>query len=235
MVKSYRVRLMNKRGVAEGAVAYEFAKPKGFNYLPGQFVTLSLADAGTGQTRSFSLASAPYEKRLMAAVWQGTSPFKLCLQKLRPGSEVVIKGPFGKFTLDNETSKPAVFLAGGIGITPVRSIVLQTDHDGLGRELAIFYSSRTPETAPFLAELGRIRKPNYAFIPTMTRLPESRRSWDGERGRINSTMLEKYLPDPTGAIYYLVGSTRFVNAMIKMLKKMDIGPEAMKLEKFGGQ
>ena len=94
-----------------------------------------------------------------------------------------IDPPMGSFTLHKNSSKPAVFLAGGIGIiTPFLSIVRQADHDRLPHKLQLFCSNRRPEDTPFLDALQVFEKsnPNFQLVCTMTQMPQSKKEWKGE-------------------------------------------------------
>jgi ferredoxin-NADP reductase len=143
--------------VAEGTLAFHFERPAGFQFKAGQFVNVTLVEPpetdAEGNSRSFSMASAPFETDLIVATRIRDTAFKRVLKAMPTGSEVSIAGPFGSFTL-RQNSRPAVFLAGGIGITPFRSMLLQAARERLSRRLFLFYSNRRPEDAPFLDELS---------------------------------------------------------------------------------
>jgi ferredoxin-NADP reductase len=101
--------------------------------------------------------------------------------------------------LHRKSEKPAAFLAGGIGITPFRSIIRQAGHDKSPHHLYLFYSNRRPEDAAFLDLLSEAanRNPNFHLIATMTEMDKSHREWKGETGYINKVMLTKHLPNLT--------------------------------------
>ncbi len=125
----YKVKLISKREIAAGTMAFHFEKPEGFAYKAGQFADCVLINPAEtdaeGSTRVFSLASAPYEDDLILATRMRDTAFKRILKTMEPGTELILDAPYGSFTLHNNVSIPAVFLTGGIGITPVRSIVLK--------------------------------------------------------------------------------------------------------------
>jgi len=125
----YSITLTERRLVAEGTMAFYFDKPTQFAFTPGQFVDLTLPQPSetdaAGYTRAFSIASAPQESTLMVATRLRDTAFKRELQRMPLGSTVRMEGPFGKLVLHADQTRPAVFLAGGIGITPFRSMVVQ--------------------------------------------------------------------------------------------------------------
>src|SRR5258707_11226795 len=119
---SHRVRLVRREEVAEGTVAFFFEKPVAFHFIAGQFLRFSLIDPPEtdqeGDSRTFSIASAPHENDLMIATRMRDTAFKRVLKSMPLGSEIEFKGPYGRMTLHEDASQPAVFLTGGIGITP---------------------------------------------------------------------------------------------------------------------
>src|SRR5699024_6350860 len=120
----YTVKLERKDDVADGTMAFYFSKPKDFVYKAGQNADLTLinpsdTDAG-GNVRTFTLANAPYEESLMFATRMRDSAFKRTLKSMPVGTEITLDAPHGSFTLHDDASVPAVFLTGGIGLTPAR-------------------------------------------------------------------------------------------------------------------
>jgi ferredoxin-NADP reductase len=236
---SHKVTLERKEQVAEGTLAFHFQRPADFQFKPGQFMNVTLigppeTDA-EGNTRSFSIASAPFETDLTVATRIRDTAFKRVLKAMPPGSEVSIAGPFGSFTL-RQGSRPAVFLAGGIGITPFRSMLLQAAHEKLSRRLFLFYSNRRPEDAPFLDELLGLEAETDGFrvIGTMTDMEKSRLPWQGETGYVNGEMLSKYVDDLAAPIYYSAGPPGLVAAMQQMLREAGISEDDVLTEEFPG-
>src|SRR3989442_14631825 len=106
----------------------------------------------------------------MIATRMGATAFKRSLKPMPAGGRIHLRGPAGKFTLDGADTRPAVFLAGGIGITPFVSMSRQAAHDRLARDIWLFYSNRRPEDAAFLDELVALPRtnPRYRLVGTMT-------------------------------------------------------------------
>jgi ferredoxin-NADP reductase len=236
----YKTILRRKEEIADGTMAFHFEKPVGFAFKAGQFGDFTLINPSEtdaeGNTRGFSLASAPFEADLMFATRMRDTAFKRVLRTMDIGTEVSLDAPYGSFTLHNNSSIPAVFLTGGIGVTPVRSIVLQAAYDGLPHKIFVFDSNRKPEDAAFLNELreAQQKNPNYIFIGTMTELEKSHRQWDGETGYINEAMLEKHVGDLTLPIYYLAGPASMVTAMRKTLNDAGVDDDNIRTEEFSG-
>jgi ferredoxin-NADP reductase len=172
----------------------------------------------------------------MIATRMRDTAFKQTLRTMPIGTEVKIDGPFGELTLHDDPRIPAVLLAGGIGITPFRSIVLQAISEKSNHRLTLFYSNRCPEDAAFLDELTRAgsldRK--ISFVGTMTQLNGGRSEWHGEREPINRLMLEKHLDHLATPVYYIAGPPTMIAAMQTLLKDCGIRQDNVRVEGFDG-
>ena len=237
---TFRTKLLRQQAVAEGTAAFHFAKPSGFQFRAGQFVDVTLIDPAetdaAGSTRTFTLASAPFENELMVATRIRDTAFKRVLSRLTPGDEVLLEGPMGSFTLHSSASKPAVFLAGGIGITPFLSIAKQAAHEQLPHRIDLFYSNLRPESAAFLDILAELETRNHRFrlTATMTDLDPSSGKWGGETGFIDSAMLRRRLENLQGPIYSIAGPPEMVEAMRQMLIAAAVDPDDIRAEEFAG-
>jgi ferredoxin-NADP reductase len=236
----YLVDLKGGEEIAEQTMAFRLEKPTGFQFQAGQYVDVTLVDPpetdSEGDTRSFSIASAPFEKEILVATRMRDTAFKRVLKSAPLGTSVEITGPMGSFTLHKNPAKPAVSLAGGIGITPFVSIVKQAAEDKLPHQLYLFYSNRRPEDAAFMDVLQALQpaNPNYHFIPTMAEMEKSQREWKGENGFINREMLMRHLPALQGSIYYIAGPPAMVGAMRQMLANAGVDEDDIRTEEFAG-
>ena len=239
-VSAYASRLLNRVEVAEGTIAFHFEKPTGFDFKPGQSADLTLPNPpetdAEGNVRTFSIASAPFEDQLMFATRMRDTAFKRSLKKMPLGTVVKMDSAMGSFTLHKNSAKPAVFLAGGIGVTPFSSIVRQADHDRAPHKLYLFYSNRRPEDAPFVEVLQNLEKtnPQFRFIATMTEMRRSKKTWNGETGRIDQEMLSKYLNELRGPIYYVAGPPALVSGIRKMLVASGVDEDDIRSDEFSG-
>lgn len=236
----YRVKLLNKGTVAEGTMAFSFAKPGGFDFKPGQSADLTLLNPqetdAEGNVRTFSIVSAPSENNLTFATRMRDTAFKRVLRNMSPGTELKLEGPMGSFNLHKNTAKPAVLLAGGIGITPFMSMVREAVRQKDPHQVYLFYSNRRPEDTAFLDELADLVKqdPNFHLIATMVEMDKSKQSWDGERGFIDAAMLKRHLPKLNGPIYYIAGPPAMVAAMRDMLASAGVDEDDIRAEDFAG-
>jgi ferredoxin-NADP reductase len=236
----YETTLTRSETVAEGTMAFHFTKPAGFKFTAGQSMNVSLIDPpetdAKGNARTFSIVSAPHEGELVVATRMRDTAFKRVLKAMPAGGRVGLRGPAGLFTLDPADARPAVFLAGGIGVTPFSSMSRQAAHDRLARDIWLFYSNRRPEDAAFLDELAALprRNPRYRFVGTMVEMAKSSRPWSGETGFLDRTMLERHLKDLSAFVYYMAGPPGLVEAMQKMLTEAGVKEDAIQTDEFFG-
>jgi len=235
-----RTRLIRREPLAEGTMAFHFARPPGFTFQAGQNVMVTLIDPpeddAQGPMRAFTIASAPHEADLVIATRMRDTAFKRVLRSAPPGAEVEIDGPNGEMVLHEDAARPAVFLAGGIGITPFLSMARDAAHRALPHRISLFYGNRRPEDAAWLEELRALerRNPNYKIVAAMSEANKSARAWDGEKGFIDRAMLERHLPDLKAPLYYFAGPPAMAMAMQDMLAGAGIDAADMRSEEFYG-
>jgi ferredoxin-NADP reductase len=237
---SFSAKLKRRENVAEGTMAFFFERPAGFIFAAGQFIDMELQSPAEtddeGNTRTFSISSAPQDDTIMVTTRLRDTAFKRVLKTMPLETEVKIEGPSGDLRLHKDAGRAAVFLAGGIGITPFRSILLDAANRYLSHPIFLFFSNRRPQDAPFLAELQSLEKrsANYKCIATMTAPSESSRHWRGERGFINMEMLDKHLKNATSPIYYIAGPPVMVNALQATLQEAGVSHNDIRAEEFAG-
>jgi ferredoxin-NADP reductase len=226
----YELALRRREEVAQGTMAFCFEKPAGFSYKPGQSVSLALIDPPAEPNsvrRTFSLASAPFEPELMVATrMREASHFKRALKALPPGAKVRLSGPLGDMTLHEDATRPAVLVAGGIGITPFRSMLLQAGNDRLGHELYLAYSNRRREHAAFLAELEGLEQRFERFHLLAVASDTD--------GMLDERKLARFAGAARSPVYYLAGPPAMVEAMKALLERSGIQPDDVRSEEFFG-
>jgi ferredoxin-NADP reductase len=236
----FKAKLKAQKTLCAGTTAFYFEKPEEFEFEAGQFFNFTLLSPGEtdleGNTRTLSIASAPHERNVMVAMRLRTTAFKRTLNSLPLGTELLLRGPFGRMTLPRNSTRPAVLLAGGIGITPLRSLVWSEAESPSARRILLFYSVRVPEEAAFLEELQEMEQYNrrYKLICTVTQLEKSRMSWLGETGRISLQLLSKWIPDLSVPIYYIAGPPGMVTGVRQMLIGAGVAEEDVRAEEFYG-
>ncbi|TAN21977.1 MAG: FAD-dependent oxidoreductase [Acidobacteria bacterium] len=236
----WRLRLLAREEIAEQTTAFYLEKPPNLRYAPGQFVDLGLVDLPEwdeeGKSRSLTIASAPCEGRLLFAMRMRNTPYKRRLGALPLGSELIIDEPEGAFTLQNDARRPAVFLAGGIGVTPFRSMIRQSVHERLQRRLFLFYSNRRPEDAAFLEELRALAREHewFRFIPTMTQPWQSRRGWTEETEYIGPELIGRHVGALAEPVYYLAGPPAMIQSVNQALVEAGVNRSDINADPFDG-
>ncbi len=233
------IKLLKKEEIANGTMAFHLAKPAGLSFRAGQFCDLRLLDPpetdDEGDIRGFSLANAPFEDEIVVATRMRDTAFKRVIKNLAIGSEIEFDGPYGDFTMHKTETTPAVFLIGGIGVTPVRSMVAQATHDKSNHEITLIHSSKTPEDLPYMNDFIDMskRNKNFTYIPVASEAASD--EWSGENGRINTDMIKKYVTDINKPIFYLSGPQAMVKAMREILiNKLRVNEDNIKTEEFSG-
>ena len=209
-----------------------------FDFKPGQYIIMKLdvVDERNG-VRMFSLSSSPTETGFITISTKLTgSNFKKKLESLKVGEKVDIRGPFGRFLLQEDYSKAAVMLTGGIGITPFRNMIKFATDKKLNLKIVLLYSNKLPEEISFKKELDEWQKinPNLKVVYTITRPEESKMKWQGITGRIDAAMIKNNVKYMENCIFYVCGPPVMVDAMVTTLKNMDVSDNNIKIERFTG-
>lgn len=232
------VRLIRSEPVARETMAFHFEKPKDFEFRAGQFGDVTLIDPpetdAEGNVRGFSFITAPYESTIGFATRLRDTAYKRVLRRLAPGSEVKLDAPYGDFTLHRKESRPAVFIIGGIGATPVRSMVAQATHDRSAHRILLLHANRTNDDAPFQADFRRFAEenPNFRFVPVLSGAVPA--AWNGERGRIAAETIRRWVPELAEPIWYLSGPEGMVKAMRRLLVELAVDEDDIRTEEFAG-
>src|SRR2546428_2820387 len=154
-------RVAVSRPLAPGTHAIEVDNPPESRFRPTQFTWLQLETSQGPDARPMSLATSPTRARLEYAVRESDSPYKRAFAALRPGDPLFVAGPIGDFVLDEH--RPAVLVAGGIGITPLKGMAEYATDKGLPLPIRLVYSSRTQADIVYERELAAIERENPHF------------------------------------------------------------------------
>lgn len=235
----YQMTLVDHQRIARGTMTFWFdTNGSDYDFRAGQHADFAFLHPSVGDEsdnlRTFSLANSPHDKGLvMIAMRMRETGFKTALMSAALGTKFRVSRPRGSFTLHKDFARPAVFLAGGIGITPVRSILDWAAQERMPNKLYLFYSNREAVDAAFLEEFEAlaVRNPRFTFVPTITRLTYS--AWRHETGRVNREMLSRYLTGLNRPIFYIAGPSGMVTAMTDLLRSLDVSDDDIRTEEFG--
>ena len=205
-----------------------------FEYLPGQFLYLSLDAEGTdSDSRPLSIASSPTEDFMLVSTKISGSDFKQRFDKVKAGDIVTIKGPIGTFIL-KEDAKEIMMLGGGIGITPFRDMIKYAADKKLPVKITLLYSNRTPADIVYKDEWTAFEKENSNLKVVHTITDYQGADWQGRRGRIDENLIKENCSDLQNTLFYICGPPAMVNAMKDILLNMGLPGTNIKLERFVG-
>jgi ferredoxin-NADP reductase len=233
-------RLVATDRIAAGTAGFTLELQDQFTFEAGQTCDLTIPAAPyqdeKGLSRTFSIASSPADApRLLFATRLTGSAFKRTLLEAAAGFEIDVDGPFGSFVLHKNIARPAVFFAGGIGITPFRSIIKDATERRLPHRMTLFYSNRTAEASAFLSDLEtwQAANPNFRLVASIDE-PSSPAGWSHHAGLMNAAFIKPYLDGSAHAVCYLAGPPGFVKAMRAALDELAIDPDDIRTEEFKG-
>ncbi len=239
-MQMFTLVLKRSEEIADRTRLFAFEKPLGFVFQAGQYVVLRIpqdrlveADA-RGGVRSFSIASAPSDTDLCFVMREGESGFKKTLWNMPLGETIVSSAAVGRCTVPAEDMNPVVLVAGGVGITPARSILREAEKNGDSRPYYLFYSNRLLKDAAFHEELLAMTLPHFSYIWTLSLESSAPEKKGEERGYIDERMLRKYLPGVPAAHYYVIGAPAFTEAMCGVLVGMGVHKENINIDPFTG-
>ncbi len=188
-VPTFTIACTQKKLVAPGVYEIRFKKPEGFAFKAGQFVLFDVplvSDPANIQPRAYSLASTPDEPDILLCIkiLPGGRTSTWIEQALEPGTTIVMKGPFGVFTLQPaKTSKDYLFICTGAGVAPFRGMIKHALESGEKRNMDLIFGARTKADLFWIDEFSELSKqyPNFSFHASLTSGEED---WHGHRGRV---------------------------------------------------
>lgn len=221
------------------------------DYAAGQFAFFDIGgvyDDPKGPIRHFTISSSPTENFIMFSTRIRDSPYKKRLLTLEEGTKVKVRGPEGQFVLHQDYSKPAVFLSGGIGVTPFRTMIKYATDKQLPIKIVMFDSNRNINNILFKKEFddwANINR-NLKIIYTISEGEDgqheqssssAKSDWKGEYGRIDKAMILKYLDtnELNNSLFYICGPPSMLQSMQTLLQEaLQIPKERIKVEEFTG-
>jgi len=213
-------------------ISVRFAKPEGFEYLPGQYIFITIGSGDAELRKPLSISSSPTECFLEVTKRLTGHPFSNSLAIQKKGDKVKFKGPLGDFTFLGEYEKIGM-LSGGIGITPLRSMIKYISDKMLETDIVLFYSNSYEDDIAFAKEFEDLEKksPKLRIVNTVTRPGPS---WTGITGRITAEMIKAHSPDYMDRIFYISGPIKMVDSSLNLLKEMNVPKAQIKKESFAG-
>jgi len=234
------LRLKERREIGPNIMAFTFAYPRGFKHKLGQYMewTIPLRERDSrGNRRCFSIASSPTESELMIAVrfHDDSSAYKRAMATMRPGDRMVAAELGGEFVLPSDPSEPLAFIAGGIGITPFRSMIKYLVDTGERRSIVLLYANSRKEEIVFAELLKEAEeKIGVKVVYTLTDTRRVTDQWSGRIGPVSEGMIHEEVPDYRYRHFYVSGPLTMVVGVRSVLRSIGIRPSRIRTDLFSG-
>lgn len=217
-------KIVDKKEIATSTLQVTFQVSEQFTFTPGQYIFVDLINPPV--KRHFSIVNSPDEKGIVTIATRiRDSGFKKSLKELPVGTEVELGPISGSFILPEDASRPLIFIAGGIGITPYISMLRYVKNHNLNYKITLLYSNRDQAGTAYFEEVK-----NFKSILTMTEDP----NWNGEKRRIDANFIKEYFPNINSYGYFVVGPPPMVEAVQKALLEAGVEINNITIENFTG-
>jgi glycine betaine catabolism B len=228
-----RVRVLESRRETPSVHHVRFEKPPGFEFAPVQFCGVELSTRRGPIEYPMSLACSPTRPYLEFGARVSGSPWKEAFASLTPGEDAEIDGAYGHFLLDE--ASPAVLIAGGIGITPLKGMAEYATDRRLPIDVRLVYSNRDVPEIAYRAQLEELvrQNPRFTIHHTLTRAPADA-PWSGRRGRIDAALLTQASRGLTSPVYYVCGAPAMVQESFRLLHELQVPADRVRFEVFRG-
>lgn len=210
--------------------------PLPFGYLPGQFVTVSVKPGDKTVKRSYTIASAPSQRHYCEITVKREDEglvSRYLHDKISEGSALDVAAPAGKFVFTGEESDSIVLVGGGVGITPMMSVIRYLTDTAWKGSIHLLYCCRTTNDFIYREELEHLqrRHANLHVVATMTRADGT--VWMGLKGRFTTELIQESVPDITGKRIHICGPPAMMEAITDMLDELGVPKDNIKTEAFG--
>jgi Na+-transporting NADH:ubiquinone oxidoreductase subunit F len=211
--------------------------PPEIKFRAGQYIQFQTPEyelSSESVYRAYSCSSVPSRKDAVELEIR-LVPNGICttyvFQYMKEGEEVTINGPYGEFYL-RDTNADIVFIAGGSGMAPIKSMLLDMAEKGIDRKATYFFGARTTQDLFLLDEMRELEKrlPRFKFVPALS-APSEKDDWTGESGLITE-VLDRHLKDGNNLEAYLCGSPGMIDASVGVLTKKGLPEELIFYDKF---
>lgn len=232
------LRLKEKIKLSPDIYLFNFGKIPNFNFAPGQYMEWTIPHKNTddrGNRRYFSIASAPSEDlRIAVKFYPNSSSFKNALINLDGQKKIIASSLSGDFVLPKKETTLMVFIAGGVGIAPFRSIIQNIVDRKKRVNIVLLFANKKKEDIVFKDLLDKAKEFGINTIYTLTDAQSVPSGWNGQVGRISASMIQKTIPDYESRIFYISGPTPMVKTYQEVLKQLNIGEKDVIVDYFPG-
>jgi glycine betaine catabolism B len=229
--------LKKKEQLAPNITGFWFSPSHDRHFQPGQFLHYTLPHRRSdmrGSRRFFTIASSPTESDILLVTKfaERSSSFKSALQAMSPGDEIAATRPDGEFVLPDDSQRPLVLIAGGIGVTPYRSIVKHLLDTKQKRPITLIYSARTKQELVFRDVFDSATK--SVGLKTVYVVDDPPRDWKGEKGPLSAELIKNYSQHAEKTLFYISGPEPMVRSLTSQLRGAGISAGNIKRDYFPG-
>lgn len=224
----YEIAVADVEDRCPDVLSVRLERPEGYSFVAGQYLMLTLQTGAGTETKPFSHSSATSDPYLEVTTRLSGSSFKTALAALKTGDRVTVSGPAGRLALPEDEERVA-FLAGGVGITPVISMLRSQSADRAVHEV-LFYGNREPSCIPFAEDIETLEREGLTVVHVVESADET---WDGERGFITPEVVRRHLDPAEDWLFIVAGPPVMVAAMEDTLASLDVPVSRALIERFG--
>lgn len=230
-----KVTLDHVTNRSENINTFYFKSDKPSRHIAGQFVELTIPHDSPdkrGQKRWFTLTSSPTEELLSITTKYAAkdgSTFKQALSRLQPGAELQMSDSMGDFVLPKDKTTELIFVAGGIGVTPFRSMIKWLTDSGESRSVSLLYAANSPAEVLFQDDISAY---NTRFVATVNIAPDE---WQGEVGYLTAERIIDFAgSDLSNKLVFLSGPEPMIEALVAGLNKNGVDKKRLVTDYFPG-
>jgi glycine betaine catabolism B len=233
------LKLKDKRQLATDTYEFAFTSNYPVKHVPGQYAEWTLDHAHVdirGNRRYFTIASSPTESELLLGVRiiDNGSSFKKALNALKPGDSMYAGQISGDFVLPKNPQTKCLFIAGGIGITPFRSMLAYLRDQQEKRDIILLYSVKQPGDVAYTELLKEAESLGVKVIITASEADKLPADWQGETGFVNEALIQKHVPDVRERDVYISGPPGMVQGLSGTVKKLGVARKQLHTDYFPG-
>jgi predicted ferric reductase len=233
--KSYRVVSVTAEAAKVWTLTLEARASRPLHYAPGQFqFLLPLRSSVSCEEHPFSIASSPSPDGLISVTIKESGDFTSTIGRIKPGDSVAVHGPFGRFShVFHPDVDDLVFVAGGIGITPLMSMLRYMRDRRDPRRVLLVYANRSAADIVFKKELEQIESGGFPALSTVHVLSQPPANWPGRTGRLDTESLRGLCGSFVGRAFFICCPPIMMSELIRGLRNAGVGPERIHADYFG--
>ena len=211
---------------------FRLVRPAGFTFQAGQFLTVRVQVDGQSHARCYSISSAPEATGYMEiSVKRQGLVSGMLHATVRPGSQLFVKPPAGRFVYPADDDRPVVLVAGGVGITPLASMLRHAVAADPGRPVTLLYSARSEGELAFWDEISWIVR-RHAHVRAIATITDGGPAWRGRCGRLDEALITEYVPQAAHSVFLMCGPVEMVRAIGDTLRARGVPESQIRSEVF---